>query len=187
MELFLMRELGLNQSDAAALRHTYWRDHGTTLAGLMHHYGTDPHTYLHEVQQIDFSVLQPNPPLRAAIAALPGRKIVFTNGSKDYAQKATLALGLSDVFEDHFGIDDAEFVCKPAAKAFDTVFAKAKLEIKSAAMFEDDPRNLLTPHALGLMTVLVGPKKPASHIHHHTQNLTLFLTQLLEGRDAQSL
>ncbi len=187
MEAFLMRTLGLPQPEAAKLRHAYWQNHGTTLAGLMHHHGTDPHVYLAEVQQIDFSVLTPNPALRRAIAALPGRKIVFTNGSRDYAQKATKALGISDVFESHFGIDDADFICKPAAQAFETVFTKAGLAHKSAAMFEDDPRNLAIPHALGLKTVLVGPKKPAPHIHHHTENLTAFLQQLVEDPDAHSM
>jgi len=187
MEAFLMRALGLPQPEAAKLRHAYWQNHGTTLAGLMHHHGTDPHVYLAEVQQIDFSVLTPNPALRRAIAALPGRKIVFTNGSRDYAQKATQALGINDVFETHYGIDDADFICKPAAQAFETVFTKAGLAHKNAAMFEDDPRNLAVPHALGLKTVLVGPKKPAPHIHHHTENLTAFLKQLVEAPDANPM
>ncbi|MBL1436161.1 MAG: pyrimidine 5'-nucleotidase [Rhodobacteraceae bacterium] len=187
MEAFLMRELKLPQPEAAKLRYSYWQNHGTTLAGLMHHHGTDPHVYLAEVQQIDFSVLSPNPALRSAIAALPGRKIVFTNGSRSYAQKATEALGLSDVFEAHFGIDDADFVCKPAEQAFNTVFTKAKLSRHEAAMFEDDPRNLAVPHKLGLKTVLVGPKKPAPHIHHHTDNLTAFLQRLVEAPDANPM
>ena len=187
MEAFLMRELNIGQPQAARLRHEYWQNHGTTLAGLMHHHGTDPHAYLEEVQQIDFSVLTPNPALRRAVAALPGRKIVFTNGSRAYAQKATAALGLTGVFESHFGIDDALFVCKPAPQAFDTVFAKAGLALKQAAMFEDDPRNLATPHALGLKTVLVGPPKTAPHIDYHTENLTLFLQHLMEEPNAHSL
>ena len=187
MERFLMRELGLAQPEAAKLRYSYWQNHGTTLAGLMHHHGTDPHVYLNEVQQIDFSVLAPNPALRDAIAALPGRKIVFTNGSKDYAQKATKALEIDSVFDEHFGIDDADFICKPAYQAFETVFTKAKLARTNAAMFEDDPRNLATPFAFGLKTVLVGPKKPAPHIHHHTDDLTQFLQSIVEPTNAHSV
>ena len=180
MEAYLMRELRLSQPEAAKLRHSYWQNHGTTLAGLMHHHGTDPHAYLDEVQQIDFSVLTPNFALRDAINALPGRKIVFTNGSQSYAKKATKALGIHDVFSAHFGIDDADFICKPAPQAFETIFDKAKLNHAKAAMFEDDPRNLAIPHALGLKTVLVGTNKPAPHIHHHTADLTAFLQRLTE-------
>ncbi len=187
MEAFLMRTLNLPQPEAAKLRHSYWQDHGTTLAGLMHHHGTDPHVYLAEVQKIDFSVLTPDPALRDAISALPGRKIVFTNGSRDYAQKATEALGINSVFEAHFGIDDANFICKPAAEAFNTVFSKASIRPGMAAMFEDDPRNLAIPHALGLKTVLVGPQKTAPHIHHHTENLTAFLQRLTEAPNAHTV
>jgi len=187
MEAFLMRELNLPRPEAARLRHAYWQNHGTTLAGLMHHHGTDPHAYLADVQQIDFSVLAPNPALGAALRALSGRKFVFTNGSKSYAKKATQALGIHDAFENHFGIDDAAFICKPAAEAFDTVFSKAGISCKNAAMFEDDPRNLAIPHALGLKTVLVGPKNPAPHIHHHTENLTAFLRQLTGAEDAHPM
>ena len=187
MERFLMREFNLSAEAAAARRHSYWQEHGTTLAGLMHHHGTNPHHYLDEVQQIDMSVLDLNPPLRAAITALPGRKIVFTNGSRDYAHRVTAALGLEDLFETHFGIDDAEFVSKPHASAFDVVFAKAKLAHKAAAMFEDDPRNLEIPHRLGLKTVLVGPAKLAPHVDHQTDDLTAFLTSLTEDQDAPKL
>ena len=48
-----------------------------------------------------------------------------------------------------------------------------------AAMFEDDPRNLAIPHALGMRTVLVADlPESAAHIHHHTNDLTGFLTDL---------
>jgi len=184
MEAYLMRELSLSQPDAAKLRYSYWQNHGTTLAGLMHHHGTNPHEYLDEVQEIDFSVLTPDLPLRDAILALPGRKIVFTNGSQSYAKKATEALGIHDVFDAHYGIDDADFICKPASKAFDIVFNKANLKHKNAAMFEDDPRNLAIPHELGLKTVLVGPKNPAPHIHHNTDDLAEFLQKLQKAPDA---
>lgn len=187
MERYLMRELKLSPKNAAKRRAQYWREHGTTLAGLMHHHGTDPVAYLAEVQEIDFSVLTPNPALRAAIAALPGRKIIFTNGSRSYARQATAALGLSDVFETHFGIDDADYISKPHASAFDVVFGKANLTPHRAAMFEDDPRNLEIPHALGLKTVLVGPTKPAPHIHHHTNDLTTFLDSLLGATHANPM
>lgn len=184
MEAYMMRELRLDQPQAAALRNKYWQNHGTTLAGLMHHHNTDPHAYLADVQQIDFSVLTPNPGLGRAISALPGRKIVYTNGSRDYAINATKAIGIFDVFDGHFGIDDAGFICKPSPQAFDIVFEKAKITPEKAAMFEDDARNLAAPFQLGLQTVLVGPKKDLPHIHHYTDNLTAFLSSLTGGVDA---
>ncbi len=181
MERFLMRELSLSRSEANSRRARYWRDHGTTLAGLMLHHNTDPHAYLDEVQQIDMSVLAPNPALGAAIAALSGRKIVFTNGSRSYAKQVLQALGMENTFDDIYGIDDAEFISKPAAQAYDTVFGKARVRDTAAAMFEDDPRNLIIPHARGLKTVLVGNSQSAPHIHHYTDDLTTFLGALVQG------
>ena len=47
-------------------------------------------------------------------------------------------------------------------------------------MFEDDPRNLAVPHALGMKTVHVADTPaPAPHIHHHTNDLSAFLTHLI--------
>lgn len=187
MERYLMRELNLSHEAAALRRASYWRQHGTTLAGLMHHHGTDPHHYLDEVQDIDFSVLEPNPTLQQAIMALPGRKIVYTNGSRSYAHHAIKALGLHSTFDMVFGVDDADFVSKPHASAFDLVFAKADLAHHQAAMFEDDPRNLEIPFALGLKTVLIGQAETSRHIHHQTNDLTAFLTALAEPLNANPL
>ena len=47
-------------------------------------------------------------------------------------------------------------------------------------MFEDDTRNLVVPHDLGMRTVHVAPEPlPAPHIHHHTDDLADFLQRLL--------
>ena len=178
METFLMRELSLDLATAKKLRATYWKEHGTTLAGMMHHHGTEPVAYLNEVQDIDFSVLAPNPALAISIAALPGRKIVYTNGSSDYAAKATKALGLFQSFDALYGIDHAGYISKPNKVAFERVFDTVDLTHNSAAMFEDDQRNLVVPHQMGLKTVLVGSTNDAPHIHHNTNNLTAFLKKL---------
>ncbi len=53
----------------------------------MRHHAIDPAAYLEEVHEIDFSVLTPDPRLAAAIAALPGRKIVYANGTRPYAER----------------------------------------------------------------------------------------------------
>lgn len=173
-----MRELGMELQQAKTRRAEYWRKHGTTLAGMMHHHGTDPVAYLAEVQDIDFSCLTPNPALATAIKNLPGRKIVYTNGSSGYAKNAVKALGLSAVFDGLYGIDHADYVSKPNKVAFDRVFGRVNLAHNNAAMFEDDPRNLAVPHQMGLRTVLVGTKSDAAHIHHKTDDLTGFIKQL---------
>lgn len=174
---WVMRALQVDRARADHLRAHYWATYGTTLAGLMQEHQVDPGPYLTEVHDIDFSVLDPDPGLARAIAALPGRKIVYTNGCAPYAEKVLAARGLTGLFDALYGVEHAEFHPKPDARAFATVFARDGLDPARAAMFEDDPRNLAVPHALGMRTVLVAPTpEPAPHIDHHTDDLAAFLS-----------
>jgi putative hydrolase of the HAD superfamily len=177
---WVMCALKVDRARADHLRAHYWRTYGTTLAGLMSEHGVDPGPYLTEVHDIDFSVLTPDPPLAEAIAALPGRKIVYTNACAPYAEKVLAARGLEGLFDALYGVEHAEFHPKPDARAFATVFARDGLEPTRAAMFEDDARNLAVPHALGMRTVHVAPEPDlAPHIHHHTDDLADFLARLM--------
>lgn len=180
MTAYVMQALGVDRAEADHLRSHYWRTHGTTLAGLMREHDVDPTPYLTDVHDIDFSVLAPDPDLRRAISALNGRKIVYTNGCAPYAENVLNARGLDGLFDAIYGVEHAEFHPKPDAAAFETVFAKDGVTPANAAMFEDDPRNLAVPHALGMRTVLVTPEPdPQDHIHHHTDDLAGFLRQLI--------
>ena len=179
MTAWVMRELGLDATEADAVRLRYWREHGTTLAGLMDNHGIAPDGYLKEVHDIDFSVVAPDPAQAEAIAALPGRCIVYTNGTADYAQNVLAARGFSTLFDAVYGVEEAGFRPKPEAIAFDRVFARDGLDPGEAAMFEDMPRNLEVPKALGMATVHVAPTPaPAAHIDYHTDDLTGFLRAL---------
>lgn len=176
MTAYVMRALGVSRAEADRLRQVYWREHGTTLAGLMDLHGVDPGPYLHEVHQISMEPLSPDPKLARAIAALPGRRIVYTNGTAPYAERVIEARGLSGLFDAIYGVEHANFRPKPERQAFDAVFARDGLTPARAAMFEDDPRNLAVPHALGMRTVLVAPTpEPAPFIQHHTTDLSAFL------------
>ncbi len=95
MTAYVMEALGVDQAEADRLRDKYWREHGTTLAGLMDHHGVDPGPYLTTVHEIDFSVLEPDAELAERIKALPGRRIVYTNGTAPYAEQVLTARGLS--------------------------------------------------------------------------------------------
>lgn len=178
---WVMQALGLARDEADRLRHRYWRDHGTTLAGLMDHHGVDPGPYLHDVHQIDFSVLSPDPGLADCIRALPGRRIVYTNGTEAYARQVIRHRGLSGLFDAVYGVEHANFRPKPEARAFRAVFAIDGLAPERAAMFEDDARNLAVPFAMGVRTVHVAAEpEPAAagHVHHHTDDLAGFLARL---------
>jgi putative hydrolase of the HAD superfamily len=179
MTAWIMAALGVEAEVADRLRADYWRRYGTTLAGLMAEHGVDPDPYLVDVHDIPMDRLSPDPDLAARIRDLPGRRIVYTNGSAPYAERVLAARGLTGLFDAVYGVEHAGYRPKPDRDAFETVFAQDRLDPQAAAMFEDDPRNLVVPHALGLRTVLVAPDPdPADHIHHHTDDLAAFLAPL---------
>jgi putative hydrolase of the HAD superfamily len=176
---WVMARLGVPRAEADHLRRHYWALHGTTLAGLMHEHAIDPEDFLAHVHDIDFAALTPDPQLAAAIAALPGRRIVYTNADAPYAQRVLAGRGLTGLFDAVYGVEHAGYRPKPQRAAFEAVFAADGLDPAHAAMFEDDRRNLEVPHAMGLVTVHVAPEaEPAAHIHHHTDDLAAFLARL---------
>ncbi|AUQ50932.1 pyrimidine 5'-nucleotidase [Phaeobacter inhibens] len=173
---YVMAALGVDQKMANKLRDDYWREHGTTLAGLMAHHDLDPDPFLLEVHDINFDQLEPDILLAERIRALPGKRIIYTNGTAPYAEQVLAARGLEGCFDEIYGVEHANYRPKPERQAFDIVFAKAGIDTAKAAMFEDDPRNLQAPHDLGMRTVHVAPEAtPGAHIHHHTDDLTRFL------------
>jgi putative hydrolase of the HAD superfamily len=173
---WVMSALKVDRAEADRLRDHYWRTYGTTLAGLMTEHGVDPGPYLSHVHEIDLGHLEPDTTLAQHIRRLPGRKIVYTNGCAPYAERVLAARGLDGHFDAVYGVEHAGFRPKPERAAFETIFAADGLDATRGAMFEDDPRNLAAPHAMGMRTVHVAPaREDHPHIHHHTDNLTEFL------------
>ncbi|WP_299671927.1 pyrimidine 5'-nucleotidase [uncultured Roseobacter sp.] len=180
MTAYVMDALGVDRAEADRLRKHYWATHGTTLAGLMREHDVDPGPYLTDVHDIPMDSLTPDPDLAAQIRSLPGRRIVYTNGCVPYAERVLAARGLSGVFDAVYGVEDAGFQPKPDQAAFDTVFRKDGLTPATAAMFEDDARNLKVPHDMGMRTVHVAEARGTGrHIHFHTDDLSGFLARLI--------
>ncbi len=179
MTQYVMQALGVERAEADRLRSQYWRDYGTTLAGLMAEHDLDPDPYLVAVHEVDMSHMEPDAQLAAYIRTLPGRRIVYTNGSAPYAERVLAARGLSGLFDAVYGVEHAGYRPKPERAAFEAIFARDGIDTAQAAMFEDDPRNLAAPHQMGMRTVHVAPEPhDADHIHHHTDDLTAFLSRL---------
>ncbi len=180
MTAWVMRSIGVDRAEADRLRLHYWQTHGTTLAGLMREHGVDPEPYLADVHDISMDSLTPDPLLAARIRALPGRRIVYTNGCAPYAERVLAARGLTGLFDAIYGVEHAGFLPKPERAAFDAVFTQDGLDPLRAAMFEDEPRNLAVPHDLGMRTVHVAPMRAdAPHVQYHTDDLSSFLYKLL--------
>lgn len=157
MTAYVQALLSLPHDAARKLQKDLYRDHGTTLAGLMARYNVDPDDFLAKAHDIDYSGLKPDPDLGAAIKALPGRKFIFTNGDRGHAERTATQLGILEHFEDIFDIVAAELTPKPDRKPYDAFVALHKIAGSNAAMFEDLARNLTVPKALGMTTVLIVP------------------------------
>ena len=184
--------LGLPFAEARKLQKKYYWEHGTTLAGLMSVHKIDPEHFLARVHDIDYSPVPHAPDLVEALAALDARKIVFTNGSRRHAEQVLARLGLSDAFEAIFDITDAAYVPKPRDETYQRFAAAHGIVGERSAMFEDLPQNLVSAHGLGMTTVLIhsdlgdhpvhgdirGWTELPDHVHHHTDDLAGFLTQL---------
>lgn len=168
MTAYVSRLTGLERDEARILQKELYRDHGTTLNGLMLEYKIDPHHYLADVHDIDYTVIDPDPGLGEAIAALPGRKHVFTNGDVPHARNALAAIGISEaMFHSIFDIVAADFAPKPERKAFELFVKAHDIEPSNSVMFEDMPRNLETAKAMGMTTVLITPRTDRTHTAEH--------------------
>ena len=178
MTRFVMRLTGLPHDEARVLQKSYWIEHGTTLAGLMANHGVDPQAFLDEVHEVSMDRLIPDPELRTALARLPGRRLVYTNGGSKHAARVLERLELADMFEDVFHLEAADFVPKPNLSAYEAMARRHRIDPKVAAFFEDSEKNLKPAAEMGMATVLVGPKAEASQapwVHHRTRTVAPFL------------
>lgn len=191
---YVMELARLDFEAARELQKAYYRDHGTTLNGLMHTHQIDPDHYLNSVHAIDYTPVEPHPELVEAIRALPGRKFIFTNADTGHAQSVLSRLGASDLFEAIFDIRAARYQPKPLRKAYESFFGDHGVDPTKAIMFDDLEKNLVVPHETGMVTVQVVAGEgfaheqvdawelergaAHSHVHHTTDNLLDFLRRL---------
>lgn len=158
MTSYVAELLQLSREDAHVLQKQLYKEHGTTLNGLMLRHNIDPDDFLEKVHDIDYSWVAPNPSLGAAIQALPGRKFIFTNGDRPHAERTARQLGILDHFDDIFDLVAAELTPKPARQTYDRFVELHNVVGSNAAMFEDLARNLTVPKHLGMTTVLIVPR-----------------------------
>ena len=194
MTAFIGEALGVDKDEAYRLQKQFLGEYGTTLAGLMNKHGMPPGPFLDFVHDIDVSVLPPDPTLSDAIAALPGRKFIFTNGTVEHAERVMNRLGVAAHFEDIFDIVAGDYSPKPNPEIYPAMLARFGLVPEKTAFFEDMARNLSPAHALGMTTILVeesgsdtleAMNMPAeyrshndAHIHHKTNDSSGFLSKI---------
>ncbi len=138
---------------AHEIRHNYWRKYGTTLGGMMAEHRIEPQTYLDFVHDVDLSLLKPCDILRSEIAALPGRKLIFTNADAPYGERVLKARGLENIFEGVFDIHRMDHKPKPDPLSYDRLCAEFNINPRTALFIEDSAHNLYPAKTLGMTTV----------------------------------
>lgn len=179
---YIARFLDLDTEAAYRLQKEYFVRYGTSLRGMMIEHAMEPGPFLDYVHDVDLTIIAPNPDLDAALSRLPGRKLIFTNASRDHAERVMQRLGVAGHFEAIFDVADSAFVPKPEPGPYAALVRRHALVPAASAMVDDIARNLAPAAALGMTTVWLrndsewGNTGAADgHIHHIAENLVDWL------------
>jgi len=167
MGQYVQRLLGVDPVEARRIQKALFLEHGTTLSGLMRTHDIDPHEFLDYVHDIEMDALAEDRRLVEAVARLPGRKLVFTNGDAPYARRVLTKLGLSESFEAIHDIHACAYRPKPDPASYEAMCRALGVDPASALFVEDMARNLKPAKALGMTTVWVdNGSEQGGHQHH---------------------
>jgi putative hydrolase of the HAD superfamily len=178
--------LGCDSTEARRVQKQHFRDHGTTLAGLMRTHGIDPRDFLDFVHDIDLARISADPALVRALDRLPGRKFVFTNGDASYAARVLDKLGLANLWDGVHDIHAMNYVPKPDPRAYPAMCERHAIDPDRALFVEDMARNLQPAKALGMTTVWIdngseqaGAGADAAFIDYRTEDIGAWLEDIL--------
>ncbi len=155
MGAYIERLLGCGREEAKRVQKAHFHEHGTTLAGLMKQHEIDPRDFLEDVHAIPLDRVGPNARLAAALARLPGRKFVFTNGDAPYARRVLEAIGVDSHFDELHDIHASELRPKPDPHGYRLLCERFGIDPAKAVLVDDMAQNLAPAKALGMTTVWV--------------------------------
>jgi len=189
---YIADRLKVDLEEARRVQKQYWREHGTSMRGLMTLHGVDPRHMLDYVHDIDYSPVLAAPALEAALAALPGRKIIFTAGDVPHAERVMERLGVAHHFEAIFDIEAGDYWPKPHQAIYDKLVVKHGVDPKRAAMADDISANLKPASGMGMRTVWIRTEESVKragvdldHIHHQTDDLASWLADWVAQRSTR--
>lgn len=160
MQDYVRRQLSLSPAEADALRRSYLRDYGTTLRGLQINHQVDAEEYLRYVHDIPLDrCLRANPELDAVLGLIPLQKVVFTNSSREHAERVLGALGIRRHFARIVDVRDVQYESKPQPTAYKRICEMLDVRPQDCVIVEDSLRNLQPAKALGMATILVGSRE----------------------------
>lgn len=183
MRDFVSDFLGVDTDAAYAIQKDYFRKYGLTLRGLMIDHGLDPRVYeTHMGGGLDYSGLKPDARLRDAIAALDGRKVIYTNAFASHARLVLEIIALSEYFDGVYDIEAAGYRPKPAIESYRDLCDRYGIDARKSVMVDDIPHNLEPAAEMGMTTVWVRTgaawdedEAAGPHIHYQTHDIAGWL------------
>jgi putative hydrolase of the HAD superfamily len=185
MGAYIQRLLNCDRNEARRVQKAHFHEHGTTLAGLMKEHGVDPGDFLGDVHSIPLDRVRRDDRLAAALAKLPGRKFVFTNGDARYARRVLEAIGVHDSFDELHDIQASTYRPKPDPHGYELLCERFGIEPRQALLADDMAANLAPAKALGMTTVWVdngserGTHGLGNFIDHRIGSVSEWLEQIV--------
>jgi putative hydrolase of the HAD superfamily len=187
MSKFVSTHLNIDIKKATELQRKYYRQHGTTLRGLMDNHNVDPDHFLSEVHQLDYSIVGPNFKLNRELKKLKGRKIIYTNANRQHANDILIRLELTNVFDEIFDIKTANYIPKPEASPYEQIISEFNIDPITTIMFDDIAKNLVPAKNVGFASVWIDVgyenfsddiAKSKKYLDYETKDLSLFLDEV---------
>lgn len=180
MNLFMRDRLCIPEADIPSLREQYFKTYGTTLRGLQQHHNVDTADYLAYVHEVHLEkFLKPNPLVRAVLASLPSRKLIFTNADVLHARRVLATLQLDDLFDTIVDVNAIAPYCKPMPESFAIAMELAdEPDPRKCVMIDDLPRTTRAAMEAGMASLLYGsdiPTPDASGVFTDWKNLPILL------------
>ena len=188
---FVSSHLDIDIEEAKIIQKNYYKQHGTTLRGMMDNHGVDPDHFLAEVHKLDYSIVGPNHKLNEELKKLQGRKIIYTNANMQHALDVLERIELSNFFDEIYDIKMANYIPKPELAPYKQMIAQFDIETKSSAMFDDIAKNLVPAKNVGFTSVWIDAgyenfsddiKASKKYLDHETTDITEFLKDVNKGK-----
>jgi putative hydrolase of the HAD superfamily len=154
MGAYIQRLLDCGPAEAKRVQKAHFHQHGTTLAGLMKEHEVDPSDFLDDVHAIPLDRVRYDERLANALARLPGRRFIFTNGDAPYARRVLEAIGLHAHFDDLHDIHASSYRPKPDPHGYELLCERFGIN-PSRALLDDMVQNLAPAKELGMTTIWV--------------------------------
>ena len=188
---FISNNLNMNLEEAKKLQSKYYKQHGTTLRGLMDNHGVDPDHFLAEVHKLDYSIVGPNKMLNQELDKLEGRKIIYTNANKQHVTDVLEKIKLSNYFDEIFDIKMANYIPKPEIKPYEQIIDLYNINASTSAMFDDIAKNLVPAKKVNFTSVWIDAgyenfsddiEASKQYLDYQTRDLSLFIKNVNEGK-----